>query len=105
MGNIILHIFLHDVRHYYDLETLWAIGEQFDDKLQRQEKSVITDIMDQHLQWIEQQAAAATAIERALTSLFESVSPCACIVRRRRIVSVFLFSLTLSLTTRSIKGT
>ncbi len=31
LGNIILHIFLQEVRDYYDLETLWTVGPLFDD--------------------------------------------------------------------------
>ena len=31
LGNIALHLFLHSTRKKYDLETLWAIGEKYDD--------------------------------------------------------------------------
>ncbi|CAL8087985.1 unnamed protein product [Orchesella dallaii] len=31
LGNIILHIFLPEIRDYYDLETLWTVGPVFDD--------------------------------------------------------------------------
>jgi len=31
-GNIVLHIFSSSVREHYDLETLWTVGSQYDDK-------------------------------------------------------------------------
>jgi len=31
-GNIIIHLFLPEAREYYDLETLWACGAEFDEK-------------------------------------------------------------------------
>lgn len=34
MGNIALHIMKPDIREEYDLETLWTVGVQFDDKCQ-----------------------------------------------------------------------
>ncbi|XP_063599240.1 uncharacterized protein LOC134775651 [Penaeus indicus] len=34
MGNIALHIMKPDIREEYDLETLWTVGAQFDDKCQ-----------------------------------------------------------------------
>lgn len=33
-GNIALHIMKPDIREEYDLETLWTVGAQFDDKCQ-----------------------------------------------------------------------
>ncbi|KAL6252151.1 hypothetical protein P5V15_000015 [Pogonomyrmex californicus] len=32
LGNIALHIFSHSARQYYDLETLWTVGSQYDEK-------------------------------------------------------------------------
>ena len=37
MGNIIVHIMDESTRKHYDLESLWALGEQFDPKLQFEE--------------------------------------------------------------------
>ena len=34
MGTIIVHIMNEETRTQYDLESLWALGEQFDSKLQ-----------------------------------------------------------------------
>lgn len=34
LGNIILHVFKAEVREMYDLETLWTVGPQFDEKNQ-----------------------------------------------------------------------
>ena len=30
--NIILHLFTEDMRENYDLESLWVLGSEFDDK-------------------------------------------------------------------------
>lgn len=32
LGNIVLHIFMPEVREMYDLETLWTVGAKFDPK-------------------------------------------------------------------------
>jgi len=32
MGNIVLHLLTQENREYYDLETLWTVGPEFDDK-------------------------------------------------------------------------
>ncbi|KAH3748422.1 hypothetical protein DPMN_182867 [Dreissena polymorpha] len=32
LGNIVLHMFMPDVREKYDLETLWTVGPKFDPK-------------------------------------------------------------------------
>ncbi|XP_042867488.1 uncharacterized protein LOC122250204 [Penaeus japonicus] len=39
MGNIALHIMKPDIRLEYDLETLWTVGAQFDDKCQEIEEN------------------------------------------------------------------
>ena len=31
LGNIVLHMFDDETRQQYDLETLWAVGPNFDD--------------------------------------------------------------------------
>jgi hypothetical protein len=30
IGNIALHIFSHEIRLKYDLETLWSVGSKYD---------------------------------------------------------------------------
>lgn len=32
LGNIILHVFMPETRKLYDLETLWTVGEKYDDR-------------------------------------------------------------------------
>ncbi len=32
MGNIVVHLFLPEYREYYDLESLWSCGSEFDEK-------------------------------------------------------------------------
>lgn len=34
MGNIVIHLFNNDYRKFYDLETLWTVGYEFDDNYQ-----------------------------------------------------------------------
>lgn len=45
LGNIALHMFKHQVRQKYDLETLWSVGPDYDDETQ---KPCSTNIMDQY---------------------------------------------------------
>jgi len=42
-GNIVLHIFSHSAREHYDLETLWTVGSQYDDKTNAFEEPSIMD--------------------------------------------------------------
>lgn len=58
MGNIILNLFLEKAREFYDVETLWTVGEEFDDKIQKpkSDANIISDIMSKHLNFIEQQS-------------------------------------------------
>lgn len=44
LGNIALHIFSTHAREYYDLETLWTVGSDYDDQTHKPE----TDIMEQY---------------------------------------------------------
>ncbi|XP_034174913.1 ribosomal silencing factor RsfS-like protein, 312 isoform X1 [Osmia lignaria lignaria] len=44
LGNIALHIFSKSARPLYDLETLWSVGPDYDDKC----KSASEDIMEQY---------------------------------------------------------
>ncbi|KAL4715091.1 hypothetical protein ACJJTC_012138 [Scirpophaga incertulas] len=37
LGNIALHIFSDDNRKMYDLETLWAVGPEYDDKTKKKD--------------------------------------------------------------------
>lgn len=43
LGNIALHIFSSSARPLYDLETLWSVGPDYDDK----NRIVDVNIMDQ----------------------------------------------------------
>jgi len=39
MGNIVVHILTQEMREYYDLETLWTVGPEFDDKTRTMESA------------------------------------------------------------------
>ena len=56
MKNIILHIFLKEIREFYDIETLWTVGQEYDEKTQHQEENLVKNIIDKHLSFIEQQS-------------------------------------------------
>ncbi|XP_011255152.2 mitochondrial assembly of ribosomal large subunit protein 1 [Camponotus floridanus] len=43
LGNIALHIFSLSAREHYDLETLWTVGSQYDDKSNKPEELNIMD--------------------------------------------------------------
>jgi hypothetical protein len=53
MKNIVLHVFLAKTREYYDIETLWTVGYEFDDKIQRPEADTTIDIMEKHMKYLE----------------------------------------------------
>lgn len=44
VGNIALHIFLRPARLLYDLETLWSVGPDYDEK----SLNTTEDIMEQY---------------------------------------------------------
>lgn len=39
-GNIALHIFSEKTRAIYDLETLWSVGPEFDEKVRKKNDMV-----------------------------------------------------------------
>jgi len=41
LGNIILQIFLPEIRDYYDLETLWTVGPVFDDLTNAKDPEIV----------------------------------------------------------------
>ncbi|KAL6424150.1 hypothetical protein ACFW04_009784 [Cataglyphis niger] len=43
LGNIVLHIFSVSAREHYDLETLWTVGSQYDDKSNESQELNIVD--------------------------------------------------------------
>lgn len=56
MHNIILHVMLEDVRHFYDLESLWTVGWEYDEKAQkREEDNIVKDIITKHIEFLERQ--------------------------------------------------
>lgn len=54
LQNIVLHIMEHDLREKYDIETLWTVGDQFDDKLQKAEVDPIIDLMEKHIKYLQE---------------------------------------------------
>jgi hypothetical protein len=54
MKNIVLHLFMKETRDYYDIETLWTVGEEFDDKTQRPEVDSVLDIMEKHIKYLQE---------------------------------------------------
>jgi hypothetical protein len=54
MNNIVLHLFMKETRDYYDIETLWTVGEEFDDKTQRPEVDSVVDIMEKHIKYLQE---------------------------------------------------
>lgn len=53
MQNIVLHLFLSETRQMYDIETLWTVGHEFDDKTQKPQIDPVIDIMEKHIQFLE----------------------------------------------------
>ncbi|KOB68044.1 Uncharacterized protein OBRU01_15943 [Operophtera brumata] len=46
LGNIALHVFSEKVRVVYDLETLWSVGPEFDDQINK--KSEVVDVFENY---------------------------------------------------------
>lgn len=53
LQNIVLHLFQPAARKDYDLETLWIVGPEFDDQTIRPPYDPIVDMMQKHIQFIE----------------------------------------------------
>lgn len=47
LGNIAFHIFSSKARAFYDLETLWACGPEYDEKCNQTEESY-SDLLERH---------------------------------------------------------
>lgn len=54
MGNIVLHILMKEIREIYDIETLWTVGEQYDDFTQRPDVDPVLDIMEKHIKYLQE---------------------------------------------------
>jgi len=52
MGNIVLHLFLPEERKKYDIETLWSVGEQYDDHCNRPQ-GALDSRLQAHLNFLE----------------------------------------------------
>lgn len=46
LGNIALHVFSHKARKYYDIESLWSVGREFDKEFNK--KDAIVDMLEKH---------------------------------------------------------
>lgn len=54
MKSIVLHVFLLETREKYDIETLWCVGPNFDDKIQRPQFDPVIDMMEKHIKYMEE---------------------------------------------------
>ncbi|XP_074604315.1 ribosomal silencing factor RsfS-like protein, 312 isoform X2 [Brevipalpus obovatus] len=52
MDHIVLHLFMEETRRRYDLESLWTIGSEYDDHVQRASKPTIYDVAEKHLEYL-----------------------------------------------------
>ncbi|XP_023954736.1 uncharacterized protein LOC112058259 [Bicyclus anynana] len=50
LGNIALHIFSEKTRKVYDLETLWSVGSEFDEKANK--NSDVVDILENYSSYL-----------------------------------------------------
>lgn len=46
LGNIALHIFSFQARKYYDIDSLWAVGREFDKEFNK--KDEIVEMLEKH---------------------------------------------------------
>ncbi|KAL5005659.1 hypothetical protein ScPMuIL_016817 [Solemya velum] len=51
MGNLILHIFLPETREHYDLESLWTLGPEFDERCREEKDPYVFELSD--LPWLQ----------------------------------------------------
>ena len=54
MGYIVVHLFQPGIREAYDLESLWSVGPEFDEKTARPQYDKVIDFMEKHIRFIEQ---------------------------------------------------
>lgn len=53
MGSIVLHLFLKQTREKYDIESLWTLGPEYDDKIQRAKQDEYVDLFEKHFSFLQ----------------------------------------------------
>ena len=53
-GNIAMHLFTPEKRSYYDLETLWGIGSDFDQPDTSNNSLDLDQFLSQNQEWMDQ---------------------------------------------------
>ena len=53
MDIIMLHLFLQEKREFYDIEQLWTVGAEFDDKC-RVKKDQIEEMVEEHAKLLDE---------------------------------------------------
>ncbi|XP_067121679.1 uncharacterized protein [Centruroides vittatus] len=51
MKNIVFHLFLPEIRQYYDIECLWTVGEEYD-TLCNKKQDLYEDLLEQHIEFL-----------------------------------------------------
>lgn len=54
MKRIVLHLFLPDVREIYDIESLWCVGADLDEKVLNPEYGEVVTQLEKHLKFLEE---------------------------------------------------
>jgi len=53
MNTIVLHLFLQHIRQKYDIESLWTLGPEYDDKLQRSKQDDYVDLFEKQFKFLQ----------------------------------------------------
>ena len=52
LGNIVLHIFSEEAREEYNLESLWAIGREYDIDFNKPQDSIV-ELFEKHSKYLQ----------------------------------------------------
>lgn len=63
MQSIVCHLLMPEAREKYDIETLWCVGQEFDEKTQKPEYDAVVNMMEKHMKFLDEMPLRESRVE------------------------------------------